>query len=176
MKSTESSERFNTGREVLKSLEGEGVYVFHGSPDGGIPELEPRQGTHMPDDGDPDLLINDGDPAVSATPYADVAIFRAIINKRNIEFDHTSAFGMKGNLSKPSLFFTVSSTKVLEEAKSKSGFVYVFNKSDFEKYDREGNLDGERIEWRSYKPVKPLMKVGVNFDDVADKEQIEIGL
>lgn len=31
------------GREYLKELEKTGKYVFHGSPDGGVDVMEPRQ-------------------------------------------------------------------------------------------------------------------------------------
>lgn len=69
--------------EKLTQLQETGNHVFHGSPDGNIEVLEPRQAIHYPNLPKSAEYILDGDPAVSATPYADIATFRALINRKN---------------------------------------------------------------------------------------------
>jgi hypothetical protein len=139
-------------KEKLLELEKAGNYVFHGSPVGDMETLEPRQGKHIPDFNNPEEFILDGKPAVSATPYAELAIFRAIINGKNIPFSHTSGFGISNGEKQ----FNVSSQDVLDEVKDKSGFVYIFDKKKFEPYDRNGNPNENNMEWRSYVSVKPV--------------------
>lgn len=152
-----------TNKERLHELELKNSYVFHGSPDGNIEMLEPRQGRHIPDLSNPTQFILDGNPAVSATPYADIAIFRAIINRKNIKLDYNSGFSVTNG--KP--YFRVASQDVLYEAKDKKGFVYIFDKKEFEPYSRDGNARPESMEWRSYKPIKPLDKIEVYYDDLS---------
>ena len=74
----------------LAVLEHTGKYVFHGSTQNNLKTLEPRQGMH--------LSKPDGDPAVSATPYAEFASFRAIINRENIPFHFRSRFSLKNGM------------------------------------------------------------------------------
>lgn len=163
-------------KEVLHKLESEGLYVFHGSAYPDIKVMIPKQGTHVPDVANPTSMILDGRPGVSATPYADIAIFRAIINNENIKLDHSSRFGLKESSTGYSLFFNVSSPDVIDTARDKHGYVYAFNKLDFEKYDREGDLTGERMEWRSYKPVRAIKKIKVLFDDINNVDKIGTSL
>jgi hypothetical protein len=115
--------------------------------------------------------ILDGNPAVSATPYADLAIFRAIINGKNIQLTHTSGFGTNAD---GTLEFRVSSEEVLENAEGKDGYVYVFHKKDFEPYNRDGKADEDSMEWRSYKMVKPIEVIKVHSEDLPKKDSIEI--
>ena len=56
----ESIEPLPTGREELIALESEEQYVFHGSADGAIEILEPRQSSHVIDSTKPTEKINDG--------------------------------------------------------------------------------------------------------------------
>lgn len=168
-----AEKKLMTGKEKLLKLEEEGKYVFHGSPSGDIKSLEPRQGTHVPDLTKPTKAMPDGRPAVSATPYAEFAIFRAIINGKNIKLDHHSGFGFnraRGGAKE----FRVSSKEVLELAKDKVGCVYVFNKSDFEPYSRDGKIHDGLMEWRSYKEVVPIDVVKVSYNDMPKEEIIEI--
>ena len=109
-------------------------YVFHGSPRGDLEALEPRQGTHVTDlDSPSESSILDGRPAVSATPYADFAIFRAVINGTNVPFDHFGGFGVTDG----ELEFHVSSEKVLDAAIGKKGYVYVLGREHFVPYRRK---------------------------------------
>jgi len=156
--------------EKLLQLEETGNHVFHGSPDGNIEALEPRQGTHIPDLTKPTETIFDGDPAVSATPYAELAAFRALINRINIPFSHHSGFGLKDKEKE----FRVSSEEVLEAAKNKKGYVYVFDKNEFKPYNRTGEPSEDAMEWRANKTVKPLEVVEVTQDDLPSRERINI--
>jgi len=145
-------------------------FVFHGSPSGDLKILEPRQGRHVPDLSKPDETILDGNPAISATPYLDFAIFRALINKNNIPFNFNSGFGFKDGKKE----YRVSTKEVLDAIKDKRGYVYVFNKNEFVPYARNGQPRPESMEWRSYKEVSPIEIVEVTFADMPPEELIEI--
>lgn len=157
--------------EKLLNLESQRKYVFHGSPSGNIESLEPRQGTHIPDLTKPTESILDGRPAVSATPFVELAVFRAIINDKTIPINHSSGFGITNGEK----HFSVSSVDVLEHAKGKSGYVYVFDKKDFEPYDREDEPKTDNMEWRAYTGVKPVDIIEVTFDDLPFPNRIEVG-
>jgi hypothetical protein len=53
--------------------------------------------------------------------------------------------------------------------------VYVFDKKDFEPYNRDGKVTEKSMEWRAYKSVKPIEKIEVNFDDLPKRSKIDIG-
>ncbi|MCF7865115.1 MAG: hypothetical protein K9M11_01230 [Candidatus Pacebacteria bacterium] len=163
-------------KEQLLQLEQEGKYVFHGSPIGTIEELEPRQSNHIPDLKEPTKTILDGRPAVSATPYIELAIFRAIINNKNvhIEGDWNSGFGVTDGV----IDFRVSDKEVLEQTKDKIGFVYLFDKSNFKPYTRgKGEDEGrpQSMEWRSYEKVRPVKVLKVTDKDLPDWDRIKVG-
>src|SRR3990167_6049683 len=103
------------GARVLHELERSGEYLFHGSPDGTIAELEPHQGM-MTVNGieQEDGLL----PGIATTPFADLAIFRALT--RDL-YGHTS-FGQNddGTLSME------ASQSVLDTVKGQIAHVYVF--------------------------------------------------
>jgi hypothetical protein len=163
-------------KEYLKQLEQTGEYVFHGSPNGEIEELEPRQSTHVPDFSKPTEFILDGKPSIAATPNHQFAIFRALINGKNVPIDHTSGFGFQTNENGDLVpNFRVSAKEVLEHVKDKKGHVYVLPKSQFKPYDRDG-IESERpsMEWRSESTVKPVEKVEVAYDDLPSIENIEV--
>lgn len=160
-------------QEKLSQLEATNQHLFHGSPNGTIETLEPRQSTHIPDLSKPDQSILDGQPAVAATPHAEIATFRAIINSKNIPIQHNSGFGVTDGKKS----FRVSSSEVLKHAQGKKGYVYIFNKKDFKPYDRE-NPDNSRdgaMEWRSYTSIKPVDVVEVSSDDLPHVDRIRIG-
>ena len=156
-------------KSKLIELEQEGKYVFHGSAIPDLEYLEPKQAHHIPDINKEEKIL-DGKPAVSATPFLDFAIFRALINRNNIDFNFHSGFGFKNNKKE----FRVSSQKVLEEVKNKKGFVYIFDKKDFSPYSRDGVAKLENMEWRSYAKISPLQVLEVSFKDLPDLNLIEI--
>ncbi len=147
------------GKETLIALEKEGLYVFHGSTEL-IQELEPRQAKIW--DKNKKEMAEHGDPSVVATPFADVAIFRAVISNKikSDDGEHYSAFGSDGE--KPYFETTPS---VLKNAKDAVGYVYVFNKKDFARLSP--------MEWRSGKTLKPLRIFRVNFQDLPDNIKTE---
>jgi hypothetical protein len=158
-------------KEKLMELEKSGNHVFHGSPTGDMEILEPRQGRHVVDTKNPESQILDGRPAVSATPHAELAIFRAIINGKNVPFSHNSGFGTRNGEKE----FRVSSKEVLDAVKGSKGHVYVFDKKEFEPYDRDRKPAEDTMEWRSYTPVKPIEVVEVTSDDLPHADRIKIG-
>lgn len=168
----ESVEHTPSNIERLREMEQTGNYLFHGSPESSIEVLEPRQSTHTEASGE---IIEDGDPAVSATPYLDLAVFRGIVNKKNIRFPHTSGFGFTRHSESNTLLFDISDEQALAEAyNNKKGYVYVFNKSDFQPYSRINIPDEKSMEWRSYTPVKPIEVIEVNSADLIPPHQINI--
>jgi hypothetical protein len=162
-------------KQKILELEKTGKYVFHGSNNGNIEVLEPRQSYHFnnPEDleekGSPD-----GEPAVAATPYAEIAIFRAIVNGGNIQSHHLSGFGFKQN-KKDQMYFSLEPIEAVNEAyDNKKGFVYVFNKADFKPYLRDGQADESAMEWRCDKTIKPLEVIEVTSADLRPIDNIEI--
>lgn len=160
----------NSLKGYILNLEKTGKYVFHGSPINNLKFLEPKQAKHVPNLSNSNEVLLDGNPAVSATPYIDFAIFRAIINKTNIPISFTSGFGFK-NVEKE---FHISSQEVLEIAKTKKGFIYVFNKNEFEPYQRDQGINLTKMEWRAYKKVKPLEIIEVSYEDLINIKKIDI--
>ena len=157
--------------EKLTQLEATGNHVFHGSADGNIEILEPRQAMHYPNLPESAEGVLDGDPAISATPYADIATFRAMINRRQIPFSHTSSFDVDTDGKKN---FGVSSEEVLDAVKDKKGFVYVFDKKEFKPYNRNREATESDMEWRSSNPVKPIEVVEVGHEDLPPRDKIKI--
>ncbi len=63
---------------------------------------------------------------------------------------------------------------MLDLVKDKKGYVYVFNKNDFEPYSRDGQPSESVMEWRSCNVVKPIEVVEVSSDDLPPESEIEI--
>jgi hypothetical protein len=150
-------EQENNNREKLLSFEKEGKYVFHGSPED-IAVLEPRQAFNQ--NKESGKMEEDGEPAVFATPYADVAIFRALINSRNVNGEHESEFGIN---NKDDLHF-LATENLIEAAKKKIGKVYVLDKQKFQ------NFKG--MECRSTEINKPIEVVEVTINDLPQNIKI----
>lgn len=154
----ENKERVSNTREKLLSLEKEGKFVFHGSPDK-IKELKPRQ----------PLIYNihnkkqekHGNLCVAATPYVDIAIFRAIVNSKNFsKDDYASSFGINKNDT-----IRLATTKsVLEKIQDKKGFVHIISRELFDKFSG--------MEWRSEKTIKPEEIVSVTAEDLPPDIQL----
>ncbi|MBF05579.1 hypothetical protein CL644_02625 [bacterium] len=115
--------------------------------------MEPRQGTNINSES---IAVNDGSLSVYATPYPEIAVFRALINSKNIPFPHTSAFSA---FADGTMKFRVSSKKVLDQVrKDKCGYVYVLDRTAFHPYSRTGETNGMVMEWRS-------ANVSISFKD-----------
>lgn len=134
-------------REQLLKLEKTGKYVFHGSLQD-IEKLEPRQAYNYENG----KKKKDGDPAIFATPYADVAIFRALTNNPAVK-ESSSSFGINDD----GLFFSASK-KLLIASKKITAKVYVLDKDKFESF--------QGMQCKSLKTTKPIKVIEVNFDDL----------
>lgn len=154
----ENKERNLNARERLLFLEKEGKFLFHGSPDK-IEVLEPRQ----------PLIYNihnkkkekHGNLCVAATPCADIAIFRAIVNSKNFsKDDYASSFGV----NKDDTIKLATTKPVLEKIKDKKGFVHVISRELFDKFSD--------MEWRSEKTIKPEEIVSVTAEDLPPNIQL----
>lgn len=122
-------------------------------------ELKPRQAKKF--DAEFGENIDDGDPAVCATPFADIAIFRALINDKNLEeVDYNSSFGTNED---GGLFCSVSDN-ALDVVKGKLGYVYIFRKDEFK--------ETGAMESRINKSVKPIDTVVVSVDDLPENINI----
>lgn len=139
-------------REKLISLENQGKFVFHGSPEK-IKKLEVKQPYIFNKEAEKEE--KHGNPCVSATPYIDIAIFRAIVNKKNFsDIVYASRFWINKNNSPQ--FATTK--EILKRTKNKEGFVYVLDKSLFKKFSD--------MEWRAYKNIKPIEIISVTAEDL----------
>lgn len=151
--------RIEKGRKTLMALEKKGLYVFHGSTEL-IEELEPRQAKIL--DKDKKEMIEHGEPSVVATPFAEIAIFRAVISNKVKANDgkHYSAFGSDGE----KLYFETTPS-VFKNAKDAVGYVYVFKKDGFTKLSS--------MEWRSNKKIKPIRLFEVHFENLPENIKIK---
>lgn len=139
------------GARALHELERTGEYVFHGSPNGAIVELEPKQGTKTVDG----IEQEDGlPPGIATTPFADLAIFRALTRD---PYGHTG-FGLNDDGTP----FMEASQSVLDAVKGQTAHVYVFPKSQF----MPAHGDEKEMEWRSQVNQKPVHVVQVTDRDL----------
>lgn len=145
----ERKQEMSETRRALHELEATGQYLFHGSPVSDIEEMEPRQAF----DWSSGMKEKDGDPCVATTPFADVAIFRSIVNEDWTSFEKND----DGSLS------FKASEKALESSKKGSGYVYVFKKDAFKPHQ-----DPQGMEWRAHSPQKPTQFIHVSFRDLPE--------
>jgi len=143
-------EVLSRNKERLLSLEKSGKFVFHGSPSL-LPDLQPRQS-----------VINDkkiGNPAVYATTFAEIAIFRSLINNQGIEDNSVSTF----DFDKRGLSFGAS-RNLLDRARGKKGLVYVLDRQKFTNFSN--------IECQSFENNKPVEVIEVDFQDLPNDIEI----
>ena len=145
-KQIESSERIR-----LKNLEQEGKWIFHGSGSQ-IEILEPKQAYNHPKNSDEDKILDDK-PAVFASPSADIAIFMAIVNRKNAPKGFRSGFSTNQN----GIEFRVTK-ETIEQIHDAKGYVYVFDKDKF--------TERSPSEFLSYKPVSPVETIEVSDKDL----------
>src|SRR3989344_4707378 len=148
------NKNMSQSKERLLLLEKEGRFVFHGSPISNIEELEPRQAHTIPK-GEKEL-VNDGNPAVAASPYVEIAIFRALIKIGR------SAFGSDGE---GNLYFEASQ-KALDAAKTRVAYIYVLAKEDFVP---KSGAPMMAMDWRSEKPAKPVEIIEIGYQDLPNQ-------
>ncbi len=145
------------GRKKLEALEKEGKYVFHGSLND-ISVIKPCQG--YDDAKGTGEMAKDGDPAVFASPFADVAIFRSLINPESVRGSSRSKWGMADD---GTIIFQATKN-LLNAAAHKIGKVYVLDKGPF------GELKGTEV--RSNKEVVPREIIEVYAEDLPKNIQI----
>lgn len=143
-------------REKLLILEKEGKVVFHGSQSV-IETLEPQQAHKY--NKKTGMSENDGKPAVFATPFAEVAIFRALVTEKTAVGNATSGFGINGD----QLHFAATKN-LLEQAKNIVGKVYVLDKKKFKYF--------KGTQCRSRKPVVPIEIIEVTAGDLPQNIEI----
>lgn len=138
-------------RTKLEILEASEKYLFHGSPTAGITEFEPRQAVNNTPP------QPDGSPAVFASEKADIAIFRAIINKSRVDPGKTYSSSWD-NEGEDMIFKVNQSTYDTVVQQDVIGYVYIFDRSLFHRY--RGH------EWRCEQPVLPELVVKVKVVDL----------
>lgn len=148
-------ENIGKNKERLLFLEKEGKVVFHGSPNA-IDVLEPRQASGQNEESGE--YENDGSPAVFATQFADVAIFSALIEKKDKTLENSFGIDDENNLH------FLASKKLIEQAKNIVGKVYVLDKQKFD------NFRG--LDCRSEEPVVPIEVIDVTVDDLPQNIEI----
>ena len=151
--------KIGENKKRLLELEKEGKYVFHGSPYI-IEKMEPRQATN--DNKQTGQEENDGEPAIFASPFTDVAIFRSMVNEKMHSGDSTSRMGINDNNE-----LSFSATQgLIDRAKEIAGQIYVFERKDFIEDQSRG------LDLRCNKEISPIEIIEVNYKDLP--ENIEI--
>lgn len=133
----------------LSKLEKESKYVFHGG-ENLIDEFEPRQAHTIIER----QRVSDGKPAVFASSFASYAVFMAIINKANCPKGLRSGC----SYSNRGLKFTATKATLEQLSGQSKGYVYIFDRGDFEQKNSS--------EWVSYKKVKPVRFIKVDYSDL----------
>ena len=117
------------GKDTLIALEKKGDFVFHGSLVLLSGELEPRQAKTL--DKHTGSMINDGELAVVATPIAEVAIFRAVINNSlRVGGSHWSSFGWDKDGDGTSVEYKTTK-EIFDSPRNQRGMFMFFEKKIF---------------------------------------------
>lgn len=121
-----SSNNLNKSTEIkkLKKLESKDKWVFHGSPQK-MEKIIPHQAYNYGTRGE---KIPDGKSAVFASPFVDIAIFMAIINKENLPKGLESGYSF--NSTNKEIKFSASK-KTMDGLHQARGYVYVLDKTKF---------------------------------------------
>lgn len=142
-------------RENLSILEASGQYVFHGSGEE-LDVLEPQQ-AHNRVNGE---RVEDGPPAVFATPIVDYAVFMAVFSKRNCPLGRRTSVSTTADKEGYEIRLRATPATISQVTDASSGWVYVFEKSQFFRREEGG------VEYTVRQPVKPLKKVRVTRADL----------
>lgn len=136
-----------TPKEVLEDLAKCHLFLFHGSPNGKIKILEPRQAFNNREP--------DGQPAVFAIPSPECAIFMSIVSEK--------ATAGWTDRRKPNPKFMIKKSEYDKQIKEKPqiGFVYVLDREDFRVEDEIGGRG-----YVSSEKVTPLAKIEVTEKDM----------
>ena len=132
-------------------------YLFHGSPNGEIKTLTPKQCSHS---GEPD-----GAPAVCATDSLWNAMFKAIVNSAPLtnKKPYSRSGWSHNDLADLSYYATKN---LLSAAESATGYLYLLSPDNFQWIDLPTkDKKRPRRELRSLKPVTPLTRIPVTLSD-----------
>jgi hypothetical protein len=143
-------------RKNLQVFEMSGRFVFHGTGED-IDMLEPNQAYTYVNG----VKQKDGPEAVFASSSADYAIFFAVFSKKNCPLGRRASVGdleLKDDGYK--LRFKASANTISQIDDSSFGFVYVFDRSQFQLRQDGG------IEYANRQPAKPLKKIKVTKRDL----------
>lgn len=144
-------------QELLK-LQQTGEFVFHGTHKD-LVEFAPQQAFNY----DSEKQIVDGELAVFASGYAEYAIFMAIITEENCPEGYWSGAGVTNG----SLSFNATQKTLDQLTDSAQGWVYVFDKADFEK------RDDDNVELVAYHTVKPIKRISVRKGDLPENMAVK---
>lgn len=136
-------------RRSLALYERAGRFLFHGSPNPAIEALVPHQGKTWKDG----ICIDDGQLAVAASPYADIAIFRALITGSSGFSSFEEGEGVR-------LEFRTTRNEY-DDARERIGYVYVLNRSGFMPRGSSRSMD-----WRSLSSAFPIDCIQVRAEDL----------
>jgi hypothetical protein len=140
-------------KTLLHELQASGKYVFHGSGIQVNERFEPRQAYDFVDGQKrPDDL-----PGVHASPHADIAIFMALIQRRNCPMGSYCSFGLEAG----ELHFRASQMtldQLHDPNATPVGYVYVFRQEAFKTRDT--------IESISYEPIRAECCIQVAVEDL----------
>ena len=132
----------------LDKLAKTGKYLFHGSPTR-LEVIEPRQAYNN--------SRPDGEPAVAATSFYQLAIFRAIMLAARAQVSpghYQSGF----SFSNGKLSFRANKETLTTARSNITGFVYVLDKGSFRKHSS--------MEYRTSASVRPVRVFEVGADDL----------
>lgn len=139
-------------RQELHRLQKTRSYVFHGTAVK-VKQLHPRLAFNYIQG----RRVMDERAAVYATPFADIAIFMAVVNEKNCPRRFRSGFSCKDS----TLSFRATQATLDQLSSKSSGYVYIFKKQDFKKINPSESV--------SYKAVKPFRIVKVTRRDLPSK-------
>jgi len=140
-------------------------YLYHGSPNPDITELEPRQAIHSGK--------KDGEPAVCASKNLQDSIFISLFNRSRLEDSSSGASGW--SRSRAGLPTYTATRNVIDAANRSKGYLYLLNPDNFDWVVLEDPVHKSKRELRSLTPVKPLAKIEVTIS-YFDHEVKEIRL
>lgn len=129
-------------------------YLFHGSPNGDIKTLEPRQAISYGE--------LDGKPAVCAASNLYDSMFLALFNRNRLPDPSSGKSGWSHTHDQPHYFAT---RNLIEAARKATGFVYLLDTSGFNWVHLGESDKGPRREIRSLNPVLPIARLEVTYED-----------
>lgn len=154
----------SAAKAELFALEKTGRFVFHGAPRLDIAELEPRQARQfVPETG---RHVPDGPPAVAASPYAEIAIFRAVVQTGHSGF---SSYESDDDVALRTRLGFRATQAALDEASGAEGYVYVLPREVFEPLP---GASRSSMDWRCPGRVKPVAVIRVTAEDLPEDIRI----